>query len=177
MQFQENFNKICEFPNYFENYSDADKEYEENVRKFNQEYEVFKKEHGLENLYFSIIRQLEYPADYVKEVYYEVTDLYLTYLEANNMLPRGAVNESFIIKDTYIYNTQKEVYFRYGMYEAIEQQKKATNKGNYNVYHSSSFIGLTERIKISSPSNGLPISIIDRIPMTYEDLIDPKIKQ
>ena len=137
MQFQENFNKICEFPDYFESFSDADKEYEESVRKFNQEYESFKKEHGLENLYFSRLEHIK-TIDYaITEVWYSISDLYLTYLEANDILPEGAIVERYLIKEQYLYNTEKEWLFRDSIFSAMDQQATPKIVDEGKVYDSA----------------------------------------
>ena len=170
MQFQENFNEICEFPDYSEGFSDADKEYEESVRKFNQEYESFKKEHGLENLYFSTLEHIENINHAITEVWYSISDLYLTYLEANDILPKGAIVERYLIKEQYLYNTEKEWLFRDSIFLAMDQQATPKIVDGGKVYDSNACIGLTERIKLSNPTNGLPGMIIERSPMTYDDL-------
>ena len=54
MLFQEKFNEVCKFydPN-IEDLDDFNKEIFKGIKKFNEEYEIFKKEHGLENMFFS----------------------------------------------------------------------------------------------------------------------------
>ena len=64
--------------------------------------------------------------------------------------------------------------FRDSMFVAVEQQEACLKENNYRVHRPSMFEGVTERIKLSNPSNGLPGMIVDRIPMTYNDLIDNK---
>ena len=110
----------------------------------------------------------------ITDVYYAISDLYLTYLEANDLLPEGVSIETYLIKEQYFYNTPKEWIFRDSMFAALEQQEKCLKKENYTTYKSSSFEGVTERIRISNPSNGLPGMIVERIPMTYEELIEKR---
>lgn len=173
MKFEERFNEICKFSDPdFNDLDDFNKEIFTSVKNFNEAYESFKKEHGLENLYFSRVVHIEYPSNMITEVYYVITDLYLTFLDVNGILPKGerAVIETFLLKEQYLYNTEKEWLFRDSMFAALEQQDKYLNQGDCKVFKSSSFVGVTERIKLSNPSNGLPGMIIDRIPMLEEDL-------
>ena len=172
MQFEEKFNEVGMFPDYFEEFNDFNKKIETKIRNFNEEYRTFQKTHGLENLYFSKVVHIDTPHEFIIEVYYEIRDLYLSYLEANNRLPDGAIIETLLIKEQYLDNTQKEWNFRDSMFEAIEQQVGSERHGHYTTYHTSMFVGRTERIKLSDPCNGLPGMIIERIPMTYDDMIE-----
>lgn len=170
MKFQEKFNEVCAFPDYFGSFDEIQKALETEIRTFNKEYDAFKKEHGLENLYFSRVAHIESKTSMITEVWFEISDLYLTYLEANNCLPKGALVERYLIKEQYLYNTQKEWLFRDSMFEAVNQQEAPKEMKGIKVYRSSLWEGLTERIKMSNPTNGLPAMIIERIPMTYDDL-------
>lgn len=172
MHFEKNFNKTCDFPDYIENLPDTLKKVEKDMKKFNEEYVKFRKKHGLENMYFSKIEHIDNGKDFIIEVWYSISDLYLTYLEANDILPKGAMVERFLIKEQYLYNTEKEWLFRDSIFLAMDQQRTPEIINGGKVYNSSAWIGLTERIMFSDPSNGLPGMIIDRIPMTYEDLIE-----
>lgn len=176
MKLKKQFKQVCNFPDYYVDCSDKVTEAEWEVKRFNDEYECFKKNHNLENLYFSRVIRVEAITSQITEVYYEITDLYLTYLQANNCLPQGAIVETHIIKETYLFNTQKEWMFRDSMLAAVEQQDACLKESNYSVRSSSMFEGVTERIKLSNPSNGLPGMIVDRIPMVYDELIDASTK-
>lgn len=172
MMFQEKFNEVCTFPDYFESFDEIQKAIETRIRSFNEEYEIFKRDHGIENMYFSRIEHIETVDNYITKVYYSATDLYLTYLEANNLLPQGAIVETFLIEENYLYNTPQEWKFKDSMRLALEQKDKIIRKNKVDVYSPSMFEGVTERIKLSAHSNGLPGMIVERIPMTYDDLID-----
>lgn len=175
MQFQEKFNEVCKFsdPN-FEDLDDFDKEVFKGIKKFNEEYKIFKKEHGLENLYFSRVERVEYRDSMIADVWYSISDLYLTYLEANNILPQGVKVERYLIKEQYLYNTEKEWLFRDSIHSAQDKQTTPKIINGSVVYDT--WEGLTERIKLSDPYNGLPGMIIDRIPMTYDDLIEKNVE-
>ena len=168
MLFQEKFNEVCNFPDCFEKFDDFEKAIETRIRNFNEEYEIFKKEHGLENLYFSRLEHIETIDHVITEVWYSISDLYLTYLEANDILPEGAIVERYFIKEQYLYNTEKEWLFRDSIFSAQDQQTTPKIVNGGKVYDK--WEGLTERIKLSNPSNGLPGMIVERIPMTYDDL-------
>ena len=172
MKFEENFNLTCNFPDYTETLPDILKEAERETKQLNEEYDKFKKEHNLENLYFSKVVHVECIDSNIMEVYYAITDLYLTYLDANGMYPEGTTLETFLIKEQYLYNTPKEWLFRDSMLAAIERQDMFKRTGDCKTCNSSMFVGVTERIKLSEPSNGLPGIIIDRVPMTYKDLVE-----
>ena len=174
MQFKEKFNEVCKFPDSLEVVDDFDKEIEMRIRTFNEEYAVFKKEHGLENMYFSRVTHIEHKNHMIAEVWYSISDLYLTYLEANNCLPEGAMIETYLLKEQYLYNTEKEWLFRDSIFLAQDQQTTPQIVDGVKVYNT--WEGLTERIKLSNPSNGLPGMIIDRIPMTYADLKNLKFE-
>ena len=170
MQFQEKFNEVCKFPDFAEMLLEIQKKAENNPKQLDGEYEKFRKENGLENLYFSEVEYVESIGTNIIEVYYSIKDLYLTYLDANGMYPEGITLETFLIKEQYIYNTHKEWLFRDSMFAAIERQDKFIQMGKCKKCNSSMFVGVTERIKLSNPTNGLPGMIINRIPMTYDDL-------
>ena len=167
--FDEKFNEVCKFsdPN-FEDLDDFNKEIFKGIKKFNEEYEIFKKEHGLENLYFSRLERFVVIDPMIFEVWYSISDLYLSYLEANDILPEGVVVERYLIKEQYLYNTEKEWLFRDSIFLAQDQQTIPKIVNGSTVY--GAWEGLTERIKLSNPSNGLPGMIVERIPMTYNDL-------
>lgn len=173
MKFYDNFKNTCKFsaPN-FEDLDDFNREIFQGIEAFNEAYEIFKQEHGLQNLYFSEVVHVECKNHMITEVYYAMSDLYLTYLKANSLLPEGVLIETYLIREQYFYNTPKEWSFRDSMFEALENQEKYLKKESHTTYRSSSFEGVTERIRLSNPSNGLPGMIIERIPMTYEDLVD-----
>ena len=173
MLFEESFNEVCKFPDFYVDYVEDVSDIEWKIKEFAEEYPAFKKEYGLENLYFSRVIHVEHPSDMITEVYYKITDLYLTFLDANGILPMedGARIETTILKEQYIYNTEKEWLFRDSMRDALKEQGKYLDRGIYKVFSSSLFVGITERIKLSNSSNGLPGMICDRIPMTYDDLI------
>lgn len=168
MLFHEKFKEVCKFPDYyvdcFENVADI----EWKVKNFTEEYPDFKKEHGLENLYFSRLEHIETIDHVITEVWYSISDLYLTYLEANDILPEGAIVERYLIKEQYLYNTEKEWLFRDSIFSAQDQQTTPKIVNGSKVYDK--WEGLTERIKLSNSSNGLPGMIVERIPMTYDDL-------
>lgn len=168
MLFQEKFNEVCKFPDYYVDCFDNVADIEWKVKKFTEEYPNFKKEHGLENLYFSTIIRFESKGDMIVEVWYEISDLYLTYLEANDSLPEGALVERYFLKEQYIRNTYKEWLFRDSIFLAQEQQTTPKIVNGGKVYDK--WEGLTERIKLSEPLNGLPGMIVERIPMTYDEL-------
>ena len=170
MQFDKKFNNVCEFPDPIDYVGGAVEDLEKKAREFYKEYELFKKEHGLENQYFSTVIHIGTPGSMITEVYYEISDLYLTYLEANDRLPEGVVVERYLLKEQYFYNTPKEWLFRDSMFLAMHQQSEPEMVGNAKKYKSSGFVGVTERIKLSNPSNGLPGMIIDRVLMTYDEL-------
>lgn len=170
MKFQEKFNEVCVFPNYLDQMDEFHVAIERSIMAFNDEYKTFKKEHGLENLYFSSVLSVSNYTDGVTEVAYLLSDLYLTYLEANNCLPDGAMVESFIFKDYYLYNTPNEWMFRDSMIAASNQRSAPKTVGGAKVYRAEDWRGLTERIKLSAPIDGMPSMIIDRLPMTYDDL-------
>ena len=172
MYFEKKFNKTCGFPNYIEDLPDTLKKAEKNVRKKDEEYAQFRKKHGLENLYFSEIVDVKCFDTSIIEVTYKIQDLYLTYLDANGMYPEGTTFEVLLLREQYLYNTHKEWLFRDSMSAALERQDAFIKMGECRVSNSSMYVGITERIKLSDPSNGLPGMIIDRIPMTYEDLIE-----
>ena len=171
MKFNEKFNEVCKFsdPN-FEDLPDLEKEYYKKVKSFHEQYDVFKKEHGLENMYFSTIKYVSCKDHMLTEVWYSISDLYLTYLEANDILPRGIYAERYLIKEQYLYNTEKEWLFSDSMFSAANTQRNCEERNGCTVISSSMFEGITERIKLSNPSNGLPGMIVERIPMTYDDL-------
>ena len=168
MKFEGKFNSTCKFPDDMDILPKAEIE----AKQLEKEYKNFRKVHNLENLYFSRVVHIEHINDYITEVYYAITDLYLTYLDANGMYPEGTPLETFLIKEQYLYNTHKEWLFRDSMRVAIERQDKLEKTDDFTTYNSSMFVGVTERIKLSDPSNGLPGMIIDRVHMTYEDLIE-----
>ena len=168
MLFQEKFNEVCKFPDYYVDCFEDVADIEWKVKNFNEAYPDFKKEHGLENLYFSTVICFENKGDMIIEVWYEISDLYLTYLEANDSLPEGALVERYLIKEQYLLNTDKEWLFRDSIFSAQDQQTTPKIVNGCKVYDT--WEGLTERIKLSNPSNGLPGMIVERIPMTYDDL-------
>ena len=175
MKFYKNFKNVCKFsdPN-FEDLDDLSKKIFTEIKNFNESYEIFKQEHDIQNLYFSRVVHVERQNHMITDVYYMISDLYLTYLDANGLLPEGVEIEAFLIKEQYFYNTKKEWAFRDSMFEALEQQNNCLKKENHTVYKSNSFEGVTERIKLSNPSNGLPGMIVERIPMMYEELVEKK---
>lgn len=174
MIFQENFNDVCRFHTYHATCFDKVIGTECKVKNFYEKCELFKKEHGLENLYFSKLVYIEANDYMMFDVWYEVSDLYLTYLEANNSLPEGVTVDRYIIKEEYLYNSQKYNLFQSATISAMRQQVEPEIVGGHKLYKSSAYLGLTEKIKLSSHSNGLPSMIVERIPMTYDDLIDKK---
>ena len=170
MQLDKKYKDVCSFLDPIELMDGELEIIEEKVREFNKEYEIFKKKHGLENQYFSEVVHVETPNFMITEVYYIISDLYLTYLEANNRLPEGAVVERYFLKEQYLYNTPKEWLFRESIFLAMDQQSKPQAVGKAKKHENNGIIGLTERIKLSNPSNGLPGMIINRTPMTYKEL-------
>ena len=86
MQFDKKFNDVCEFPDPIEVMDGSIEDTDTRHREFNEECEAFKKEHGLENQYFSQIYNIYDTEDMFFEVVYKVSDLYLTYLEAKDRL-------------------------------------------------------------------------------------------
>lgn len=168
MLFQEKFNEVCKFPDYYVDCLENVLDIEWKTKNFTEAYPGFKKEHGLENLYFSTVVRMETKGDMIIEVWYEISDLYLTYLEANDCLPQGAQVERNLIKEQYLRNTHKEWLFRDSMFLAQDQQTTPKIVNGRKVYDR--WEGLTERIKLSNSSDGLPGMIVERIPMTYDNL-------
>ena len=151
---------------------EADKKYQRETTAFAEMYDKFKKENNLNNLYFSRVVHINEVTTGIIEVYYVIVDLYLEYLNVNDAFPQWAVYNPFVIKEQYMYNTPMEWLFRDSMVEALERSDKLIRKGNYSIRKSNMYEGVTEIIKLSNPSNGLPGMIVERVPMTREELID-----
>ena len=167
MLLQEKVNEIFKF---IDSLDDFNKMVEEKAENFNEAYEFFKKEHNLENLYFSKLISMDRD-DYVfLEVRYEISDLYLTYLEANHRLPKDVVVERFIIKEEIEYDSLTYEKFMTSIVSAMRQQVEPDIVCGKKLYSFEAYLSRTELIKLSSPSDGLPDMIIDRTPMTYEEL-------
>ena len=153
----------------------ADQEYLVANKSFTTEYEKFKKEHGLENMYFSRVESVHEISFGITEVCYSIVDLYLEYLNLIDEYPYGADYETYVIKERYMCNTPSEWRFRDSMFAAREKLKRKKSKKDYSAHTSSMFEGVTEIIKLSNPSNGLPGMIIERIPVTREELKTGKL--
>ena len=165
MLFKENFNKVCDFIDYHEELDDGVGDIDLELIRFYAEYEEFKKEHDLENKYFSRIVNIKDDVENIIEVWYEVSDLYLTYLEANNDLPEGVYVKRHLLKECYLHGSEQEHMLIDALLSLMSQVAP-----ELNVCGLSRWIGCTERILISNPSEGLSGEIVNRIPMTYEEL-------
>ena len=104
------------------------------------------------------------------EVWYEISDLYLTYLEANDLLPKGIVVEKYLIKEGYLYNSQMYQRFMNSITSAMRQQVEPEIVCGCKLYGFDVYRRRTEIIKLSDSSRGLPSMIVERIPMTYDEL-------
>ena len=165
MLFKENFNDVCDFIDYHEELDDGFDDIDYEIFRFYAEYEKFKKEHDLENKYFSRIVNIKDDVENIMEVWYEVSDLYLTYLEANGDLPEGVCVKRHLLKESYLHGSEQEHMLIDALLSLMSQVTP-----DRKVYGLSKWIGCTERILISNPSDGLSGEIVNRIPMTYEEL-------
>ena len=165
MLFQENFNDVCDFIDYHQELDEGFDDIDLEILRFYAEYEEFKKEYDLENKYFSRIVNIKDDVENIIEVWYEVSDLYLTYLEANGDLPEGIYAKRHLLKESYLHGGEQEQMLIDALF-FLESQIKPDQK----VYGLSKWIGCTERILISNHSEGLSGEIVNRIPMTYEEL-------
>lgn len=167
MLFQE---KVNEMFKVFDCLDDFNKIVDEKAGSFNELYAIFKKDHNLENLYFSKLISTG-GDDYITlEVWYEISDLYLTYLEANDRLPKGIIVERALIKEEYLYNAQMYQRFMTSMVSAMEQQVEPEIVCGRKLYGFDAYKRRTEIIKLSNSLNELPDMIVERIPMSYDDL-------
>lgn len=176
MQFDKKINDVCEFPDPIEVMDESIEDTDTRHREFNEECEAFKKEHGLENQYFSQIYNIYDTEDMFFEVVYNVSDLYLTYLEAKDCLPQGfKVERKFITKE-YEYGTPESNKFNDAVILAIPQQKTPKIVYGKKLYGFDCWLGITEIIKVSLSVDGSLGRIIDRHPMLYDDLKNLKFE-
>ena len=106
----------------------------------------------------------------ILDVWYEISDIYLTYLEANDRLPEGIVVERSIIKEKYPGNSAMYQNFMIAISSAMTQQVEPEIVCGQKLYKPAAYRGRTEIIKLSNSSNSLPCMIIDRTPMIYDEL-------
>ena len=153
----------------------ADQEYEKANKAFYTEYEKFKEEHNLKNMYFSKVVSVHEIDQDIVEVCYIIIDLYLEYLNLVDEYPYGADYKPHVIKEAYLYNTPEEWLFRDSMFEALRKEELTKQNRDYSVFKGSMFEGITEIIRLSDPSNGLPGMIVERTPVTREELKNGKL--
>lgn len=171
IKFEEKFNEICKFAEE-ESYEPGTilYELEENRKQFEKEYSDFKKAHNLENLYFANIEKFETDG-YHYTTTYCCSDLYLTFLQANKLLPRGVGVPCFPFQEVQLHSSYYRSTFDSAMMEALERKGKVERKGNCIRYLDDDFVGIHVIIKVEPGLNGMPNQVIDIRPMDYEDLI------
>lgn len=171
MKFEEKFNEICKFDEE-ESYEPGSPLYELEMKRieFEKEYSDFKKAHNLENLYFANIEKFETDG-YHYTITYCCSDLYLTFLQANNLLPRGVGVPCFPFQEVQLHNSYYRSIFDGAMMQALERKGKVERKENYVRYLDDNYKGIDVIIKVEPGVNGMPSQVVDIRPMDYEDLI------
>ena len=171
MIFQKRFNELEDFHKYVTPFNEMYKFVVDNGENFNDVYDEFKKEHGLKNLYFSRLADLGYTDDRDVDVCYRISDLFLTYLDTNGILPEGVPLEIYTIHQYFFENDQEYQGFLKSMHEAmLHQEVKPEIVCGKKLYTFRAYIGLTERITLSDTVDASSCTIIERMPLTHKDL-------
>ena len=164
------FNDICELKDYVPAFNEMCKYVEASRENFNDIYCRFKKEHGLNNQYFSILVHIDYTNEIYFEVWYSVSDLFLTYLKINDILPESIPLVRHTINQYYFYNDEEYQVFQKAIMAALHQQVEPEIICGKKLYPLSAYVGLTEKILLSDTGSVDSGIIIGRTPITYKDL-------
>ena len=170
MKNQRNNNKACELEKYITSFNEMQKSAEADGEDFKKAYDRFKKEYGLDNLYFSRLVHFVNDDYMFLDVWYSISDMFLTYLNANDILPESVSLERYTIKESYFYESQEYKMFQDSTSLAMVQQVEPEIICGRALYRPESLLGLTEIIKLSSTANIDSGVIIGRIPMAFNDL-------